>query len=245
MAPYRGDFRKYPSAVALAGITSGPVLPFPSKRGSLRQTAGDAMRHSFFALCLTCLSLTGLSFTGLCLATATPALCETTAHSKAKALAEVRAKAGAEVRPAQSRASTPAEADVREYISLYGYREMMALGAQRQLESIIEIMRQSRPDLPPGVLELIQQELGDELKAESDTAVSEMVAVFQKNLTREDVAYLNSVGRDPRMKRVVALQPRIALDMEGIGERLAEAVTAKAGPRIEQRLRLLRGGREL
>jgi len=95
------------------------------------------------------------------------------------------------------------------------------------------------------VLELIQQELGDELKAESDTAVSEMVVVFQKNLTREDVAYLNSVGRDPRMKRVVALQPRIALDMEGIGERLAETVTAKAGPRIEQRLRLLRGGREL
>lgn len=184
------------------------------------------MRHTFLVLCLT----------SLCLGGAAPALCETASESKARALAEVRAKAGA---------NTPAEADVREYISLYGYREMMALGAQRQLDAIIEIMRQTRPDLPPGVLELIGQELGDELKAESDTAVSEMVAVFQKNLTREDVAYLNSVGRDPRMQRVVALQPRIALDMEGIGERLAEAVTAKAGPRIEQRLRLLRGGREL
>lgn len=203
------------------------------------------MRHPFITLCLTGLCLTGLSFTGLCPGIATPALCETTADSKAKALAEVRAKAGAEVRPAPSKATTPAEADVREYISLYGYREMMELGAQRQLESIIEIMRQSRPDLPPGVLELIQQELGAELKAESETAATEMVAVFQKNLTREDVAYLNSVGRDPRMQRVVALQPRIALDMEGIGERLAEAVTAKAGPRIEQRLRLLQGGRQL
>jgi hypothetical protein len=200
------------------------------------------MRHSFFSLCLTlCLPL--------CLGAAAPALAaqaaqsaaqpgapETASGAKAKALAEVRASA---------KANAPGEAELREYITLFGYREMLEFGVERQLETIIEAVRQTRPNLPPGVLELIHKELRAELKAESENSVTEMVAVFQRILTREDVAYLVGVGRDPRMRRVVALQPRIAGDMEGIGERLAEAVTAKAGPKIEERLKRLQGGREL
>jgi hypothetical protein len=160
---------------------------------------------------------------------------------QAQALAEVRA----EVRAAKTQGGLPAEAEVREYIRLFGYREMLELGLERQLETILEVVRQTRPNLPPGVLDLIRQELRSELKTESEQAVAEMVAVFQSVLTPDDVAYLVRVGRDPRMQRVVALQPRIAADLEGVGERLAEAVTAKAGPRIEERLRRLQGGREL
>jgi len=172
----------------------------------------------------------------LCLCAAAPASAQAQSDPKAQALAEVRAR---------SASKTPAEAEVREYIRLYGYREMLELGAGQQLASIIEVVRQSRPDLPAGVLEVIEQELQTEIRAESESAVAEMVVVFQRNLTTEDVRYLNSVGRDPRMQRVVALQGKIARDMEGIGERLGEAVTAKAGPRIEERLRKLQGGREL
>jgi hypothetical protein len=153
--------------------------------------------------------------------------------------------ASAEGRAAKTPGDLPAEAEVREYIRLFGYREMLELGLERQLEAILEVVRQTRPNLPPGVLDLIRQELRSELKAESEQSVAEMVAVFQSVLTPEDVAYLVRVGRDPRMQRVVALQPRIAADLEGVGERLAEAVTAKAGPRIEERLRRLQGGREL
>jgi len=210
------------------------------------------MRHPFFVLCLA-----------LCLCAASPVLAQAAgsgaqpakpyatpeAKALAEALAEVRSKApsrvSAEVRAAGTQADVPADADVREYIKLFGYREMLELGVERQLETIIEFVRQTRPDLPPGVLDLIHQELRGELKAESERSVTEMVAVFQSVLTREDVAYLVRVGRDARMRRVVALQPRIAVDMEGVGERLAEAVTAKAGPKIEERLKRLQGGREL
>jgi hypothetical protein len=72
-----------------------------------------------------------------------------------------------------------------------------------------------------------------------------MVPVFQRRLTRQDVEYLIGVGRDPRMRRIVALQPQIATDLEGIGERLTEAGTARAGQRSQERLRQLRQGREL
>jgi hypothetical protein len=202
------------------------------------------MRHSFFSFCLTlclplCLGAAASAQAAQAAQSATqPDASETAsgAKAKAKALAEVRASA---------KANAPGEAELREYITLFGYREMLEFGVERQLETIIEVVRQTRPNLPPGVLELIHQELRGELKVESENSVTEMVAVFQRILTREDVAYLVGVGRDPRMRRVVALQPRIAVDMEGIGERLAEAVTAKAGPKIEERLKRLQGGREL
>lgn len=185
-------------------------------------------------------------FFALALSAAAPALpvlaAEPAPDAKATALAEVRASAKA---AASSRADAPDAALVREYITLFGYREMLELGVERQLAVIIEVVRQTRPNLPAGALELIQEELRGELKAESERSVTEMVAVFQRVLTREDVAYLVSVGRDPRMRRVVALQPRIAVEMEGVSEQLAEAVTAKAGPRIEERLKRLQGGREL
>lgn len=191
------------------------------------------MRQPLIILCLT-----------LALSAALPALAADPApDAKATALAEVRASA--KEGTAKPQANAPGEAEVREYIRLFGYREMLELGVERQLAMIIEVVRQTRPNLPAGALDLIQQELRGELKAESENSVTEMVAVFQRVLTREDVAYLVAVGRDPRMQRVVALQPRIAVEMEGVSEKLAEAVTAKAGPRIEERLKRLQGGREL
>lgn len=142
-------------------------------------------------------------------------------------------------------ANAPGAAAVQEYLRLFGYRQMMETGAERQLASILELVRQTRADLAPGVLELIHDELRAELRAASEESVNEMVVVFQHHFTREDVAYLIEVGRDPRMQKVVALQPSIAADMEAIGERLADTVTAKAAPRIEERLKKLEGGQQL
>jgi len=136
------------------------------------------------------------------------------------------------------------DAEVLEYIRLFGYREMLELGAERQLESIIELTRLTRPGLAPGVLDVIQKELHAELKAATQESVVEMVAVFKRHLTKQDISYLNTIGRDPRMQRVVRLQPVISRDMEDIGERLGERVTAKAAPRIEERLKKLEGGQE-
>lgn len=147
--------------------------------------------------------------------------------------------------PAISPANRASEADVREYVRLFGYRQMLEETGARQLEAIIEVFRQTRADIDPGVLDIIHQELGSELAAATDQAVDEMVGSFSRLLTREDVAYLVAIGRDARMQRVIALQPQLARDMEGIGERLAARVTEKAGPRIEERLRQLKDARPL
>jgi len=142
-------------------------------------------------------------------------------------------------------AEAPPAAEVREYIKLFGYREMLEVEAHRQLDSLIELARAAHKEIEPDVFDVIQQELSAQLMASADEAEAEMVVVFQRRFSRADVAYLIVVGRDPRMQKVVRLQPQIAQDMESIGERLAEGITAKAGPRIEERLRLLEGGQRL
>jgi len=147
--------------------------------------------------------------------------------------------------PAVIPANAPSSEAVQEYIRLFGYRQMLELSAERQLGSVIELVRETHPDLAPGVLDLIHAELRAEVEAATDAAVLEMVPVFQRHLTRADVAYLLNVGRDPRMQKVVALQPKIAEDMEAVGEHLAEDITAKAAPRIAERLKKLEGGQQL
>lgn len=139
----------------------------------------------------------------------------------------------------------PSSADVKEYIRLFGYRQMLEAGAERQLANIIGLVRQTRENVPPGALELIHEELRAELRTAAEASAGEMVAVFQRHFSREDIAYLLGVGRDARMQRVIALQPKIAEDMESVGERLAEDIAAKAAPRIEARLRSLALGQEL
>lgn len=148
-------------------------------------------------------------------------------------------------KPTAAQADAPAAADVLEYIRLFGYRQALETGAENQLASLIELAKLTQTDVAPAMLDLIHEELQAELKAASEESLNEMVAVFQRHLSREDVAYLIGVGRDPRMQRVVRLQPVISADMESIGERLAETVTAKAAPRIEERLKKLRGGQQL
>jgi Uncharacterized protein conserved in bacteria (DUF2059). len=185
------------------------------------------MRHLPAALALT-----------LCLFAAAPALA--TAAKPAPA-PSAPAPQEDEVLPPNA----PKTAEVLEYIKLFGYRSMLEASAERQLDSVIELMRQAHPDVAPGVLDLIHKEFQAEIQTATDRAVHDMVPVFQRYLTHEDVAYLLSVGRDPRMQKVVALQPKIAEDMEAVGDNLAEDITARAAPRIEERLQKLEGGQPL
>lgn len=144
-----------------------------------------------------------------------------------------------------AKADAPDPVQLREYVRLFGYREMLADSAKRQLAALIDISRQSRPDVAPELFELIQKELESGLAASLDQAEVEMAEVLAKHFTREDVNYLVGVGRDPRMQRVVAKQPAIGADLEGVGERLAQSVAERAAPRIAERLRQLEGAQKL
>lgn len=143
----------------------------------------------------------------------------------------------------QSQQADPAK--LREYVRLFGYREMLATGAAHQLAAIIEMSRQSRPDVAPAMFDLIEKELQAELNKALDQAGDELADVLSRHMTREDVDYLVEVGRDPRMQKVVAKQPLIADDLEGVGERMAMRVTQGAAPRIAERLRQLDEGQSL
>ncbi len=133
-------------------------------------------------------------------------------------------------------------ADVLTYVRLFGYRDMLKMGVERQLAELSDYYRTQRPDVPAEVLDAIFQELRGELAGSVDQSEREMAEVMRHHLTSDDVAFLIGVGSDPRMQRVVKLQPVIAKDLEPISERLADQMVARALPRIEQRLRALPQG---
>ncbi len=139
----------------------------------------------------------------------------------------------------------PRVADVLTYIDLFGYREMMEISVDRQLAAIVDFIRTQREEVPPRSLEIIQQELRKELGAATERSLRDMAAVFQRHMTQADVDYLISVGRDPRMQHVVKMQPRLAVELEKVGEGLADDVYRRAAPRIEERLKKLEGGERI
>jgi hypothetical protein len=145
----------------------------------------------------------------------------------------------------QTPKDVPRVADVLTYIDLFGYRQMMEISVDRQLTAIVDFIRTQRQDVPPGSLEVIQQELHKELASATERSLRDMAAVFQRHMTQADVDYLIVVGRDPRMQRVVKLQPRLAVELEKVGEGLADDVYRRAAPRIEERLKRLEGGENI
>jgi hypothetical protein len=146
---------------------------------------------------------------------------------------------------AQGTKAVPRVEDVLTYINLFGYREMMELSVDRQLTEIVAYVREQRGEVPPKSLEIIQQELRKELKSATERSLRDMAAVFQRHLTQGDVDYLIGVGRDPRMQKVVKLQPKLAVELEKVGEGLADDVYRRAAPRIEERLKMLEGGENI
>jgi hypothetical protein len=109
----------------------------------------------------------------------------------------------------------------------------------------VDYIRTQREDVPPRSLDIIQQELRKELKSSTDRSLREMAKVFQRRMTQADVDYLISVGRDPRMQKVVKMQPELAVELEKVGEKLADDIYREAGPRIEQRLKMIEGGESI
>jgi len=147
---------------------------------------------------------------------------------------------------AEARAGdTPRVEDVLTYIDLFGYREMMEISVDRQLAAIVDFIRTQRQEVPPNSLEIIQQELRRELASATERSLLDMARVFQRFLTQADVDYLIAVGRDPRMQKVVKLQPKLAVELEKVGEGLADDVYRRAGPRIEERLKAIEGGERI
>jgi len=146
---------------------------------------------------------------------------------------------------AQSQKDLPRVEDVLTYIDLFGYREMMEISVDRQLSAIVDFIRSQREEVPARSLEIIQEELRKELASATERSLRDMAAVFQRHLTQADVDYLISVGRDPRMQKVVKLQPKLAMELEKVGEGLADDVYRRAAPRIEERLKMIEGGENI
>lgn len=161
------------------------------------------------------------------------------------ALAGWAATAQAQQPPSPQQAAKP-EADLTDvltYVRLFGYRDMLQMGVERQLAELSRYYRAQRPDISAQTLDTIFGELRAELAGGVDEGERDMARVLQRHLNRDDVAYLIGVGQDPRMQRVVRMQPAIARDLEPIGEKLADDMVTRALPRIEQRLRALPGSR--
>ncbi len=147
--------------------------------------------------------------------------------------------------PAQAQQKNEADlADTLTYVRLFGYRDMLQMGVERQLAELARFYQVQRPDVPKQTLDTIFRELRAELAGGVDESEREMARVLQRHLSREDVAYLIGVGSDPRMQKVVRLQPAIAKDLEPIGEKLADEMVARALPRIEERLRAQEGPKQ-
>jgi hypothetical protein len=155
------------------------------------------------------------------------------------------ALAASQTPKAQSQKDVPRVEDVLTYIDLFGYREMMEISVDRQLAAIVDFIRSQREEVPARSLEIIQEELRKELAGATERSLRDMAEVFQRHLTQADVDFLISVGRDRRMQKVVKLQPKLAVELEKVGEGLADDVYRRAAPRIEERLKLIEGGENI
>lgn len=168
------------------------------------------------------------------------AICLAAAPVSPGLAAQPAGKAAQEVLPP----GAPATPDVLEYIRLFGYRQALVDTVEQQLDSMLELAF-SGGNIDPAVLDLVRKEFRPDIEAATDRAVRDMVPVFQRYLTADDVKYLVSVGRDPRMQKVVALQTKIAEDMEPVTRSLAEDFSATAGPKLQERLKALQDSQPL
>lgn len=142
--------------------------------------------------------------------------------------------------PVAAPAADPAAdkaADIREIMALGEIDDLTRSYGRNMSEQIYQILKTSRPEIPPEAMTIIREEVNGQLAADREMLLEKIAAVFDRSFTAEEVRELKAFYRTELGKKSLALMPAIMQENMEIGKNWGREVGPALKARMEARFK--------
>ncbi len=126
--------------------------------------------------------------------------------------------------------------DIRRLMDVTGALRIGQLVSQSAIAQITQGLKNTRPDVPQEAFTIIGEEVnkvvGEEMSAKGGY-IEQMIPVFHKYLTHEEIKGLLAFYTSPLGKKATSVLPMMAQEGMQVGQRWAKTL----GPKLDQRLK--------
>lgn len=137
---------------------------------------------------------------------------------------------------AENAASSDRTADTRKLMDATGVLNFSQMVSQSIVMQFSKAMKARRADLPPEAYTIVNEEVnklvGEEMTRKGGY-IDQVIPIYNKYLTQDDVKGLLKFYASPLGKKMVATLPLLMRESMQVGQQWAQAL----GPKLEQRLK--------
>lgn len=133
-------------------------------------------------------------------------------------------------------------AAVRELMELMRAAELADQFGQAMTQQLYQVLKTTRPELPPEAFEIVREEVGRQLAEDRDKLLGQMAAIYEKNFAEQEMRDLIAFYQSDLGRRTMAVIPQIIQESMGLGKSWGQAVGPKLMARLEERFKKSKGG---
>ena len=130
-------------------------------------------------------------------------------------------------------------ADTEELLRMTGAAQLGAQFVNIMYGQILEDLKQSQPNAPTRMLEVIRQVLEEEFNRafSGPDFISRTVAIYARHFTHEDVRGLLTFYRSELGRKVIGVMPSVLQESMAVGQQWGQEIMPGVMGTLEQRLR--------
>lgn len=102
---------------------------------------------------------------------------------------------------------------------------------------IIDTLSRKNPEIPPKAIEAIKDEIGQVFAEEMPKLMAEIVPIYAKNFTHEDIKGLIAFYSTPLGQKSIKVMPTVVNECMQAGQAWGQGLGPKLLPRLESRLK--------
>jgi len=137
--------------------------------------------------------------------------------------------------PLTSLAADPAAekaATIRKIMALGGVDDLAQSYGKSLTEQIYQVLKTSRPEIPPEAMAIIRAEVEQQLVADREKLLAKIAAIFDRSYSAEEIQELYRFYQTELGKKTLAMMPKIMQENMEIGRSWGKEV----GPPLKARL---------
>lgn len=142
--------------------------------------------------------------------------------------------------PGMAQAIDPAAqkaATIRQIMALGGIDDLAQSYGKNMAEQIYQVLKTSRPEIPPEAMTIIRAEVDRQLETDHDKLLGQIAAIFDRSFTAEEIEELYRFYQTEVGRKSLALMPAIMQENMEIGKSWGKEVGPPLKTRLEARFK--------
>lgn len=138
----------------------------------------------------------------------------------------------------QVRAETGDKAEaIHELMQVMGADNLSAQFGQAMTQQLYQVLKTTRPELPPEALDVVREEVNRQLATDRDKLLTQIAAIYERSFTAAEMRELSAFYRTELGKRTVAVIPQIIQESMALGKSWGQTVGPSLMSRLETRFK--------